>query len=113
MLCKETFSLQTEQLWAGVGDHLGICDGSSSLCSSLLGSWNQRVLSTSLTAGLPVQALGMVIPAAVPGCWSPVTLGTEKLLVWLWEASNEKCVGRTVLRVGWFAKPFTGQEQEL
>lgn len=39
--------------------------------------------------------------------------GTEKLLVWLWEASNEKCVGRTVLRVGWSAKPFTGQEQEL
>lgn len=42
-----------------------------------------------------------------------MTLSTEKLLVWLWEASNEKCVGRTVLRVGWFAKPFTGQEQEL
>lgn len=62
---------------------------------------------------LPVQSLGMVIPAAVPGCWSPVAPGTEKLLVWLWEASNEKCVGRTVLRVGWFAKPFTGQEQEL
>lgn len=59
---------------------------------------------------LPVQSLGMVIPAAVPGCWSPVAPGTEKLL---WEASNEKCVGRTVLRVGWFAKPFTGQEQEL
>lgn len=56
---------------------------------------------------------GMLIPAAVPGGCSPVTLGTEKLLVWLWEASNEKCVGRTVLRVGWFAMPFTGQEQEL
>lgn len=39
--------------------------------------------------------------------------GTGKLLVWLWEASNEKRVGRTVLRVGWFAKPFTGQKQEL